>query len=855
MSVAEKTNSGRSFDNNKVRHVLLIAAFGTVAALTRSALADSFSVTSTMAPTGAAISQPLFNQTSYNGGLDYSNNYNASYVPDNFGGPGEAFTPTSNFNVSSITFKGGNGAGNTFTSWNFTLGSIGSFNNSSGSNQYGVTILDQSSDPGTLINTDLTNGNKTAYNTYSLSTPISLTAGTTYFFAFETQGGGYYAVAGDSSNSSGVNNATGSAAIDYWDPGMDLEQANRGFDRTFFINGTPGPQIVYGVTSSNWVHNGNGAYETSSNWSAGVPQFATDTATFDNDGGVITVNPVVTLSSAISLSVLNFNTSAVSYTINGSSGSIATNTINALAGNHTVNTALLTASNTVWTVNVGASLTVTNHKDNVGYYHGEAVTGGGTLTINNLANAAVDIGAGTTVNLTGSSLGMYPYLHGQAIVNITSTGTFGLNQLYDDGSETINIAAGGVLMSDNFGTNASYIGGTINGAGAINVGTISTTPDSLQLTGNNANYSGPIYVTGGSQLRLGTGYSAGGQQSNLWGNDSATNTLTLDNATLFVVPTLTNGIATAFSGYHTVIIAAGGGTIETNDANDTFSTNNATPVSGAFTLGIGSVSGAGTLTVDGGGNLAVAPQTVPANASGGIRTLTLGGLNLLNNSNISFGSSTLTKTRTVLVTGSLSLSGATSAWTSTVDLGNNDMIVRNGNIVTTVNELQQGYASGSWQGSGGILSSAAAADSTHLTALGVILNTADGSTPIYSTFDGVSVGASDVLVKYTYYGDATLDGRVDGSDYSRIDNGYLSHLTGWLNGDFNYDGIINGSDYTLIDNAFNTQGARILAEVAVQTAQIAGTGASSAVPEPATLGLLGIGAVGLLARRKNRRLE
>jgi hypothetical protein len=66
-----------------------------------------------------------------------------------------------------------------------------------------------------------------------------------------------------------------------------------------------------------------------------------------------------------------------------------------------------------------------------------------------------------------------------------------------------------------------------------------------------------------------------------------------------------------------------------------------------------------------------------------------------------------------------------------------------------------------------------------------------------------------VLVKYTYYGDANLDGKVDGSDYSRIDNAALNHLTGWSNGDFNYDGVIDGSDYTLIDNAFNRQGAAL----------------------------------------------
>ena len=66
---------------------------------------------------------------------------------------------------------------------------------------------------------------------------------------------------------------------------------------------------------------------------------------------------------------------------------------------------------------------------------------------------------------------------------------------------------------------------------------------------------------------------------------------------------------------------------------------------------------------------------------------------------------------------------------------------------------------------------------------------------------------------------------MDGTDYSRIDNGYLNHLTGWANGDFNYDGVVDGSDYTFIDNAFNSQGASLAALLAssnaVDTAQAA----------------------------------
>jgi hypothetical protein len=255
-----------------------------------------------------------------------------------------------------------------------------------------------------------------------------------------------------------------------------------------------------------------------------------------------------------------------------------------------------------------------------------------------------------------------------------------------------------------------------------------------------------------------------------------------------------------------------------------------------------SVSSNGSIGVP----LVVSGSLTFSQGSSGILLRTVPSLNI-SSGTVTVAAAAAHANRQLLSVGGLSLSA-----TGKLDLANNDMIVNNGNLATITSEVKQGYNGDNWQGSAGITSSYAAADSAHLTALGVIQNSVNGSptgTVLHSSFDSSLSVDSDVLVKFTYYGDANLDGKIDGSDYSRIDNGALNNLTGWYNGDFNYDGVINGSDYTLIDNTYNAQGASLASEVASPTAQVAGA-AAAAVPEPTALGLLGIGAVGLLGRRR-----
>ena len=265
-------------------------------------------------------------------------------------------------------------------------------------------------------------------------------------------------------------------------------------------------------------------------------------------------------------------------------------------------------------------------------------------------------------------------------------------------------------------------------------------------------------------------------------------------------------------------------------------------VAAAGTLNInGTVSTASTINTAGNVNFGAEngsgflPRTVGAiNITGGITGV---------------DQAAVTANRQVLITSSLTISAGK------LDLTNNDMIVHNGSQSAITTLIASGYNGGPWNGTTGITSSVAAG--TNNTALGVELNSNGAGGTLLSSFDGQTVNTSDVLVKYTYFGDANLDGVVNGSDYTLIDNGFNNNLTGWHNGDFNYDGIVNGDDYTLIDNAFNTQGPSLAGApsemMAINTSQIdGGSSGSSAVPEPTSLGLLAIGAMGLLGHRRRR---
>jgi hypothetical protein len=115
--------------------------------------------------------------------------------------------------------------------------------------------------------------------------------------------------------------------------------------------------------------------------------------------------------------------------------------------------------------------------------------------------------------------------------------------------------------------------------------------------------------------------------------------------------------------------------------------------------------------------------------------------------------------------------------------------------------LVSGRNGGAWNGSG-ITSSAAAAPRR---ALGYADNNTL-ATP-RAIFVGQSVDSTSILIKFTYAGDADLDGDADGVDIGTWATHFTGELGGagakvWADGDWDYDGDVDGVDAGLWAQAF-----------------------------------------------------
>jgi autotransporter-associated beta strand protein len=256
-----------------------------------------------------------------------------------------------------------------------------------------------------------------------------------------------------------------------------------------------------------------------------------------------------------------------------------------------------------------------------------------------------------------------------------------------------------------------------------------------------------------------------------------------------------------------------------NAGNLTFS--NAFNGTGPITI---SSTGSGKVIFSGTGNFS-GPTTVQA-----------GGLQL------AAGSPLGTSTITPIAGGTLSLSPYAVTTVSGLlpnaggltDVGNGFMTVSSGlSAADMVTALVTGRGDGSWSGTSGIVSSAAAANVA-------------ASTP--RTVGWLDNGDGSVAFAYAAPGDTNLDWQIDvldASNFLSFGKFDTAQPATWLEGDFNYDGVVDVLDAA---DFFSTG----LYDAGSYNQPAGLTGTVAAVPEPAGLGTIAVAAAVAIALRRRR---
>jgi hypothetical protein len=503
-----------------------------------------------------------------------------------------------------------------------------------------------------------------------------------------------------------------------------------------------------------------------------------------------------------------------------------------------------------------------------------AVQGDLSLTANSSSKMTIDIvslGMGdfsptsvyewviatTASDITGFDASGYQFV----TTGFSATGTFALTQSSDGANSLLVLTYSGAAPSTWNWTGAgtewtsggNWAAGTEPGmshvaifdAATANEATVSTTASAGGLEFRTAGW----HINGAGTLTLG---SSGLVSSSL---TSGTNTIT-PNVTLASSQTWRTdaGNTVAVNGAFRIedgvaMAKTGAGTVT---------------VSGAGTYGVGSslVVSAGRMNLNGAGgsdgarNLAVTVD----NATLGIgATQYLSSLTLTSGARAAVTVSPINTASTTVRVNTLVIDG-----TSQIDLTNNNLIAdRNSTTLAQVQgwvkAAQGATISGfpSWNGASGIMSSTASGNASHATTLGVRdQGVALVGVPNLTSVEGVPVTSNDIIVKYTYWGDLNLDGKVDVLDYNLFTYNW-THTQGlvyeWATGDLDMSGTLDVADYNLFVYGFTHQSGALGGDDAVTPAMLTQMQDLVTTPEPATLVLLALGGVAVMARRRSRK--
>jgi hypothetical protein len=501
-------------------------------------------------------------------------------------------------------------------------------------------------------------------------------------------------------------------------------------------------------------------------------------------------------------------------------------TINSTSGAQLINNVegLITGSGTIAVpLTNNGTLAVPSGSLNVN----NAFNNGGIVQLGSITSKILVGGAGLTNSSTGIVQGV-----GRLSGTVNNSGRIeaigGTLQL----AGTTNNLAGGTLAAST--SNQILITGTVG----ANAGMISLTGGTLDTNHQGLTNSASGIITGRGTLRTG-GITNNGQILLGGGNTDIYGALTGNNASK--------------------VILSGGGNAYlydpvTMNAGSLFRVG-----SGSTAAFFGNVNGASFFDGAGVKDFEAGVSNVGALITPGTTQVQTGAT--LNTTVIRESSLYLGGTATVAANGGPSATSNLGTLTiplpgqGKLDLKDNDLVIQNASLGSWTGTQYTGVtgllASGrttgnTWNGSGIISSNAGA--SGGLTSLGVV--TADQIGKAGGIFSGQNVASGNILVAYTYGGDANLDGKLNVDDYGRIDSNIGLGTTGWYNGDFNYDGKVNVDDYGILDSNIGVQGPPLISGAGVLDTSGASALGVSAVPEPGSAALLLIGAGAYIVKRR-----
>ncbi len=274
---------------------------------------------------------------------------------------------------------------------------------------------------------------------------------------------------------------------------------------------------------------------------------------------------------------------------------------------------------------------------------------------------------------------------------------------------------------------------------------------------------------------------------------------------------------------------------------------------GNYTIsGTGGIAGTGSLTKMGSSTVTLSTvNTYSGGTNVSAGTLVIGVHRALPDGSVAI---TGGKLQLAANTGSEQMTSLSISTGGQLDIANNHFILSYGSgTQATADAAVRGYLisgrnGGAWNGTTGIISSGSSGTGV---APGYSIGYADGADHVVT---GLSSG--QIEVKYTLLGDANLDGLVTGDDFTILVGNLGKSISGWDKGDFLYTGLVTGDDFTALVG--NLGKSATGADVSIPAADYAAIDAFAtanglslpSVPEPATMSLLAIGTIGVLARRR-----